>query len=70
MAVIVRGTHQLCREAFFDREFHDFAGGSVAWTMRFDVIAERLLDWRGRPRSGYAAAYGGGNRIIWRVRRR
>jgi methylenetetrahydrofolate reductase (NADPH) len=51
MAVIVRDTHQPCRETFIDQEFHDFAGGSVVRTMRFGVISERL-DWRGRPRNG------------------
>jgi hypothetical protein len=51
MAVIVRDTHQSCRETFIDQEFHDCAGGSVVLTMRFGVIAERL-DWRGRPRNG------------------
>ncbi len=51
MAVIVRDTHQPCRETFVDQKFHDFAGGSVVRTMRFGVIAERL-DWRGRLRNG------------------
>jgi hypothetical protein len=51
MAVVVRDTHQPCRETLIDQEFHDFAGGSVVRTMRFGVIAERL-DWRGRPRNG------------------
>jgi hypothetical protein len=39
MAVLVRDTHEPCREALIDQEFHDFAGGSGLRTMRFSGIA-------------------------------
>jgi hypothetical protein len=42
MAVLVRDTHEPCREAFINQEFHDFAGGSGVRTMRFGGIAERV----------------------------